>query len=86
MHLLVTHPALIFISQLGGGASSRILADGMTRGPVVRLPTACHSAEVKAWLETPEGFKIIKDVFDSTSRLAFYIIWKRGEIAFYITI
>ncbi|ETE58948.1 3-hydroxy-3-methylglutaryl-coenzyme A reductase [Ophiophagus hannah] len=54
-------------SLLGGGASSRILADGMTRGPVVRLPTACQSAEVKAWLETPEGFKIIKDAFDSTS-------------------
>lgn len=55
--------------QLGGGASSRILADGMTRGPIVRLPTACQSAEVKAWLETPEGFKIVKDAFDSTSRL-----------------
>nr|XP_060617638.1 3-hydroxy-3-methylglutaryl-Coenzyme A reductase [Anolis sagrei ordinatus] len=55
---------------LGGGARSRILADGMTRGPVVRLPTACQSAEVKAWLETPEGFKKIKDVFDSTSRFA----------------
>ncbi|XP_067424704.1 3-hydroxy-3-methylglutaryl-Coenzyme A reductase isoform X2 [Emydura macquarii macquarii] len=55
---------------LGGGANSRILADGMTRGPVVRLPTACHSAEVKAWLENPGGFKIIKDAFDSTSRFA----------------
>lgn len=55
---------------LGGGASSRILADGMTRGPVVRLPTACQAAEVKAWLETPTGFKIIKDAFDSTSRFA----------------
>lgn len=55
---------------LGGGARSCVLADGMTRGPVVRLPTACRSAEVKAWLETPEGFKIIKDSFDSTSRFA----------------
>ncbi|XP_060091802.1 3-hydroxy-3-methylglutaryl-Coenzyme A reductase [Heteronotia binoei] len=55
---------------LGGGASSRILADGMTRGPIVRLPTACQSAEVKAWLETSEGFKIVKDAFDSTSRFA----------------
>ena len=54
--------------QLGGGASSRILADGMTRGPVVRLPRACDSAEVKAWLETPEGFTVIKEAFDSTSR------------------
>uniref|UniRef100_A0A8D0DLR1 3-hydroxy-3-methylglutaryl-coenzyme A reductase n=1 Tax=Salvator merianae TaxID=96440 RepID=A0A8D0DLR1_SALMN len=57
-------------SLLGGGASSCILADGMTRGPVVRLPSACQSAEVKAWLETPEGFRIVKDAFDSTSRFA----------------
>uniref|UniRef100_A0A7N5JPG1 3-hydroxy-3-methylglutaryl-coenzyme A reductase n=1 Tax=Ailuropoda melanoleuca TaxID=9646 RepID=A0A7N5JPG1_AILME len=57
-------------SLLGGGASSRILADGMTRGPVVRLPRACDSAEVKAWLETPEGFTVMKEAFDSTSRFA----------------
>nr|KAF6440712.1 3-hydroxy-3-methylglutaryl-CoA reductase [Rousettus aegyptiacus] len=55
---------------LGGGASSRILADGMTRGPVVRFPRASDSAEVKAWLETPEGFTVIKEAFDSTSRFA----------------
>uniref|UniRef100_A0A2R9B2Z2 3-hydroxy-3-methylglutaryl-coenzyme A reductase n=1 Tax=Pan paniscus TaxID=9597 RepID=A0A2R9B2Z2_PANPA len=57
-------------SLLGGGASSRVLADGMTRGPVVRLPRACDSAEVKAWLETSEGFSVIKEAFDSTSRFA----------------
>nr|XP_009934720.1 PREDICTED: 3-hydroxy-3-methylglutaryl-Coenzyme A reductase isoform X2 [Opisthocomus hoazin] len=57
-------------SLLGGGASSRILADGMTRGPVVRLPTACQAAEVKVWLESPEGFTIMKEAFDSTSRFA----------------
>ncbi|KAJ3604407.1 hypothetical protein NHX12_029148 [Muraenolepis orangiensis] len=55
---------------LGGGASSRILADGMTRGPVVRLPSACQAAQVKAWLESPEGFQATKEVFDSTSRFA----------------
>nr|AHI87506.1 3-hydroxy-3-methylglutaryl-coenzyme A reductase [Gobiocypris rarus] len=55
---------------LAGGASSRVLADAMTRGPVVRLPSACHAAEVKAWLESTEGFKIIKEAFDQTSRFA----------------
>lgn len=55
---------------LGGGSWSRVLSDGMTRGPVVKLPTALQAAEVKAWLESPEGFKIIKDEFDSTSRYA----------------
>uniref|UniRef100_A0A8C1D723 3-hydroxy-3-methylglutaryl-coenzyme A reductase n=1 Tax=Cyprinus carpio carpio TaxID=630221 RepID=A0A8C1D723_CYPCA len=57
-------------SKLAGGASSRVLADGMTRGPVVRLPSACQAAEVKAWLESTEGFKSIKEVFDQTSRFA----------------
>ncbi|XP_076854190.1 3-hydroxy-3-methylglutaryl-CoA reductase a [Brachyhypopomus gauderio] len=55
---------------LGGGVSSRVLADGMTRGPVVRFPSACQAAEVKAWLESPEGFKCIKEAFDRTSRFA----------------
>uniref|UniRef100_A0A672MRT1 3-hydroxy-3-methylglutaryl coenzyme A reductase n=1 Tax=Sinocyclocheilus grahami TaxID=75366 RepID=A0A672MRT1_SINGR len=55
---------------LAGGASSRVLADGMTRGPVVRLPSACQAAEVKAWLESTEGFKSIKEAFDQTSRFA----------------
>ncbi|KAM7392207.1 hypothetical protein PAMP_022836 [Pampus punctatissimus] len=53
---------------LGGGASSRILADSMTRGPVVRLPSACQAAEVKAWLESTDGFQEIKEAFDNTSR------------------
>ncbi|KAK6305991.1 hypothetical protein J4Q44_G00229160 [Coregonus suidteri] len=55
---------------LGGGASSRILADGMTRGPVIRCPSACLAAEVKGWLESTDGFQAIKDAFDHTSRFA----------------
>ncbi|XP_053276926.1 3-hydroxy-3-methylglutaryl-coenzyme A reductase isoform X1 [Pleuronectes platessa] len=55
---------------LGGGASSCILADSMTRGPVVRLPSACQAAEVKAWMESIDGYKAIKEAFDSTSRFA----------------
>lgn len=54
--------------QLSGGCRSRNLADGMTRGPVVRLPSACRAAEVKAWLETSQGFTDIKEAFDRTSR------------------
>nr|XP_061803831.1 3-hydroxy-3-methylglutaryl-coenzyme A reductase-like isoform X2 [Nerophis lumbriciformis] len=55
---------------LGGGARSCILADSMTRGPVVRLPSACQAAEVKAWLESKDGFQAIKEAFDNTSRFA----------------
>ncbi|XP_076613681.1 3-hydroxy-3-methylglutaryl-coenzyme A reductase-like isoform X2 [Chaetodon auriga] len=56
--------------SLSGGCRSRILADSMTRGPVVRLPSACRAAEVKVWLETPDGFSAIKEAFDQTSRFA----------------
>ncbi|KAA0716584.1 3-hydroxy-3-methylglutaryl-coenzyme A reductase [Triplophysa tibetana] len=55
---------------LAGGASSRVLADAMTRGPVVRLPSACQAAEVKAWMESSEGFNCMKEAFDQTSRFA----------------
>uniref|UniRef100_A0A4W6CAM7 3-hydroxy-3-methylglutaryl coenzyme A reductase n=1 Tax=Lates calcarifer TaxID=8187 RepID=A0A4W6CAM7_LATCA len=56
--------------SLSGGCRSGILADSMTRGPVVRLPSVCRAAEVKVWLETSEGFSLIKEVFDQTSRFA----------------
>uniref|UniRef100_A0A673GXV2 3-hydroxy-3-methylglutaryl coenzyme A reductase n=1 Tax=Sinocyclocheilus rhinocerous TaxID=307959 RepID=A0A673GXV2_9TELE len=55
---------------LSGGVSSRVLADGMTRGPVVQMPSACRAAEVKGWLESPEGFSAVKQAFDHTSRFA----------------
>ncbi|XP_059906571.1 3-hydroxy-3-methylglutaryl-coenzyme A reductase-like [Gadus macrocephalus] len=55
---------------LSGGCSSRVLSDGMTRGPVVRLASACRAAEVKAWLETTDGFCGMKEAFDQTSRFA----------------
>uniref|UniRef100_A0AAR2IRA2 3-hydroxy-3-methylglutaryl-coenzyme A reductase n=1 Tax=Pygocentrus nattereri TaxID=42514 RepID=A0AAR2IRA2_PYGNA len=57
-------------SKLSGGASACVLADGMTRGPVVQLPSACRAAEVKSWLESSEGFKVVKEAFDHTSRFA----------------
>ncbi|KAL7854257.1 hypothetical protein AOLI_G00211010 [Acnodon oligacanthus] len=55
---------------LSGGASACVLADGMTRGPVVQLPSACRAAEVKSWLESSEGFNVVKQAFDHTSRFA----------------
>lgn len=60
--------SVILPVQLSGGCRSGILADSMTRGPVVRLPSVCRAAEVKVWLETSEGFSLIKEVFDQTSR------------------
>ncbi|XP_014834618.1 PREDICTED: 3-hydroxy-3-methylglutaryl-coenzyme A reductase-like [Poecilia mexicana] len=63
-------PVVSLATRLSGGASSCILADGMTRGPVVRLPSACKAAEVKAWLESPNGFQDISEAFDNSSRFA----------------
>ena len=51
-----------------GGVFTRILADSMTRGPVLRLPTAIAAAEVKQWIEIEENFLFLKKFFDSTSR------------------
>lgn len=68
MYFHVSSDSIGFPAQLSGGCRSRILADSMTRGPVVRLPSACRAAEVKVWLETPDGFRIIKEAFDQTSR------------------
>ncbi|MEQ2260297.1 hypothetical protein XENORESO_012216 [Xenotaenia resolanae] len=56
--------------SLSGGCNSKILADSMTRGPVVRLPSACRAAEVKIWLDTSDGFSMVKEAFDETSRFA----------------
>ncbi|KAK7912747.1 hypothetical protein WMY93_012958 [Mugilogobius chulae] len=55
---------------MSGGARSCILADSMTRGPLVRLPSACQAAEVKAWLESTDGFQVVKEAFDQSSRFA----------------
>ncbi|CAO3576664.1 unnamed protein product [Absidia cylindrospora] len=53
----------------GGGASTVVTADGMTRGPCVEFPTVLRAAECKRWIEQ-EGNAILTDAFNSTSRFA----------------
>ncbi|XP_074581080.1 3-hydroxy-3-methylglutaryl-coenzyme A reductase 3-like [Curcuma longa] len=53
-----------------GGAMSVLLRDGMTRAPVVRLPSARRAAELKAFLENPSNFETISVVFNRSSRFA----------------
>lgn len=50
------------------GVKSIVVADGMTRGPAVRLPTIARAHEVMQWIE--ENLDIIKEEFDQTSRYA----------------
>lgn len=52
------------------GVRSSVVADGMTRGPVVKFPTAQQAGEAMLWLNNEENFKKIKSSFDSTSRFA----------------
>ncbi|KAJ8949227.1 hypothetical protein NQ318_022739 [Aromia moschata] len=52
------------------GIKSRIVADGMTRGPVIRFPNIVKASEALLWLKTPTNFAALKENFDSTSRFA----------------
>lgn len=55
---------------LDSGVSSRVVSDGMSRGPVVRFPTGMQAGDAMQWLEVTENFESIKKAFDSTSRFA----------------
>lgn len=53
-----------------GGVKSHILGDGMTRGPVVRFPSAAEASQVKLWLDNKDNFSTISTAFNSTSSYA----------------
>lgn len=52
------------------GVKSSIVADGMTRGPVVKFPSIGKASEAVLWLQKPVNFEFLKKHFDSTSRFA----------------
>ncbi|CCE61713.1 hypothetical protein TPHA_0B00420 [Tetrapisispora phaffii CBS 4417] len=54
----------------GGGITTVITKDGMTRGPCVRFPSLSRAGACKIWLDSTEGQNKIKKVFNSTSRFA----------------
>eukprot|EP00574_Skeletonema_japonicum_P006915 CAMPEP_0201722740 /NCGR_PEP_ID=MMETSP0593-20130828/6996_1 /ASSEMBLY_ACC=CAM_ASM_000672 /TAXON_ID=267983 /ORGANISM="Skeletonema japonicum, Strain CCMP2506" /LENGTH=622 /DNA_ID=CAMNT_0048213721 /DNA_START=131 /DNA_END=1999 /DNA_ORIENTATION=+ len=51
----------------GSGAVSSILRDGITRAPCVRMPSAKEASDVFLWIERPENFQKLKEVFESTT-------------------
>jgi hydroxymethylglutaryl-CoA reductase (NADPH) len=53
----------------GGGATTIITADGMTRGPCVEFPSIIRAAACKKFIEE-DGTEIITSAFNSTSRFA----------------
>jgi len=54
----------------GGGVTTVLLQDGMTRGPAIDFPTVVAAAAAKEWLASETGYAIIKEAFESTSRFA----------------
>jgi hydroxymethylglutaryl-CoA reductase (NADPH) len=54
----------------GGGATTVLTADGMTRGPCVGFPTVARAAAAKVWIDSEEGKRIMTTAFNSTSRFA----------------
>lgn len=55
---------------LNCGVKSKVVADGMTRGPVVRLPTMTRAYDVMQWIEDKDNFEIMRQKFDESSRFA----------------
>lgn len=53
----------------GGGVTTVLLADAMTRGPAIDFPNITMAAEAKHWIDG-DGFPILKEAFESTSRFA----------------
>ncbi|KAL3442997.1 hydroxymethylglutaryl-coenzyme A reductase-domain-containing protein [Aspergillus insuetus] len=52
----------------GGGVSTVLTADGMTRGPCVTFETLERTVEAKRWLESIDGQKVMKEAFNSTTK------------------
>ncbi|TDL24375.1 hypothetical protein BD410DRAFT_854619 [Rickenella mellea] len=62
----------------GGGVSTVVTQDAMTRGPVIDFPSVAMAAQAKAWIESEEGRSIIKKAFESTSR---FVVLQRTKCA-----
>ncbi len=54
----------------GGGATTVLTQDGMTRGPCVSFTSLKRAGAAKIWIDSEEGQKTIKKAFNSTSRFA----------------
>lgn len=53
-----------------GGVTTVLTQDVMTRGPAIAFPSIKSAARAKAWLDSDQGYKIVKTAFESTSRFA----------------
>nr|QEP49709.1 3-hydroxy-3-methylglutaryl CoA reductase [Inonotus obliquus] len=54
----------------GGGVTTVLTQDAMTRGPAIDFPSMREAAEAKLWIEGEEGSERIREAFEATSRFA----------------
>lgn len=54
----------------GGGVTTVLHHDAMTRGPAIEFTSLREAAEAKLWIEGGDGDEIMKTAFNSTSRFA----------------
>lgn len=54
----------------GGGVTSVLTQDAMTRGPAIDFPTIKQASDAKIWIDSEDGFSTLRDAFNSTSRFA----------------
>jgi hydroxymethylglutaryl-CoA reductase (NADPH) len=54
----------------GGGVTTVLTKDAMTRGPAIDFPSIVMAADARIWIDSPEGFAIMSAAFNSTSRFA----------------
>jgi len=54
----------------GGGVTTTVIYDGMTRGPAIDFPSIVEAAKAKRWIDHEDGYDILKEAFESTSRFA----------------
>ena len=54
----------------GGGVTTVLTHDAMTRGPAIDFPSVVMAADARIWIDSPEGFAELSAAFNSTSRFA----------------
>jgi hydroxymethylglutaryl-CoA reductase (NADPH) len=56
--------------NLGGGVTTVLTRDAMTRGPAIDFPSIVDAAAARSWIDSEDGYSIMKEAFESTSRFA----------------
>jgi len=73
--LATTEGALVASTNRGcsalrksGGVKTEVLEDGMTRAPLIKMPSLKEANELKVWVETPANAMLLQEYFSSTTR------------------